>query len=319
MSPVLALIIANIIWGAASPIFKLALTNIPPFTLAFLRFFCASFLLLPFALRRWKQLSLQQLWHVCLGAFFGITINVAFFFLGIEKTASINAPIIASAQPIFLYLISIFFLHERPRTRVMIGIFPSFVGVMTIVLSPLFFHGGLTGVQKETALMGNLFLIIATAGSVLESVIHKKAVESVDWIQTTYLSFLFGALTFVPFSLTELSHWNTAQLNGNGWLGILFGIFFSSALGYGLFMFGISKISAQEIGIFAYIDPVIAVILAVPLLHEYPNIFFFMGTFFVLIGIVVAEGRLHWHPLHRLRKKRSVVLSHKNRNVLPSN
>ena len=39
MNPILALIITNVIWGAASPIFKLALTNIPPFTLAFIRFF----------------------------------------------------------------------------------------------------------------------------------------------------------------------------------------------------------------------------------------------------------------------------------------
>lgn len=39
MSPFVALVIANIIWGGASPIFKYALQNIPPFTLAFIRFF----------------------------------------------------------------------------------------------------------------------------------------------------------------------------------------------------------------------------------------------------------------------------------------
>ncbi|EKE12839.1 MAG: hypothetical protein ACD_13C00135G0001, partial [uncultured bacterium] len=43
---ILALIVANIIWGAASPIFKLSLQNIPPFTLAFLRFFLGSILLI---------------------------------------------------------------------------------------------------------------------------------------------------------------------------------------------------------------------------------------------------------------------------------
>ena len=50
MNPVIALIIANIIWGAAAPIFKLALTNIPPFTLGFIRFFFAGSILLPIML-----------------------------------------------------------------------------------------------------------------------------------------------------------------------------------------------------------------------------------------------------------------------------
>ena len=46
---ILALITANIIWGAASPIFKFALQNISPFTLAFIRFYGATLILLPFA------------------------------------------------------------------------------------------------------------------------------------------------------------------------------------------------------------------------------------------------------------------------------
>ena len=48
MSGILAILIANIIWGAAPPVFKYALEGIPPFILAFIRFFSASLIFLPF-------------------------------------------------------------------------------------------------------------------------------------------------------------------------------------------------------------------------------------------------------------------------------
>ena len=118
---VFALIIANIIWGMASPIFKFALTNIPPFTLAFIRFFFAGLIFLPIAIKNWQRLSLKQFFKILLVGFFGITMNITFFFLGIVRTESINAPIIASSGPVFIYLLSIIFLREKPKLRVLSG------------------------------------------------------------------------------------------------------------------------------------------------------------------------------------------------------
>lgn len=302
MSPVIALIIANLIWGAASPIFKLSLENIPPFTLAFIRFFFAGTLYLLFVIKKWKALTKKQFLYICLGAFFGITINISFYFLALPKTDSINAPIIASAQPIFLYLISIFYLKEHQHRRVLYGMIISFIGVMIIIFSPMIIDGTLSLEQKNTELIGNLLLVVATLGAIGQAITHKQVLKEVDAIQVTFISFVFGALSFSPFAFFELQSWSFAMLDGRGWLGILFGVILSSAVAYGLYIYGISKIDAQEIGLFTYIDPVIAVILAIPLLGEYPNLFFFIGSFLVFAGIFFAEKRLHWHPFHILKK-----------------
>lgn len=301
MNPVVALIITNIIWGAAAPIFKLALTNIPPFTLAFIRFFFAGILFLPFVLFQHFTLTKKQLFEICLGAFFSITINISFFFLALPKTDSINAPIIASSQPIFLFILSVFFLHEKFQRRVFQGILISFIGVLIIIFSPLLLNHGTTLLQKETAMEGNIFLVIATVGAVIQTIINKKVLKEVNHFIVTCIAFLFGSLTFIPFMIPELYTWSFSQLNGNGWMGIIFGVLLSSALAYGLYMYGMSKIAAQEVGIFTYIDPVIAVILAIPLLGEYPTPLFFVGSLLVFIGILIAERRLHWHPIHKLR------------------
>ena len=300
MNPVLALIIANLIWGAASPVFKFALQNIPPFTLAFLRFYIAALLLTYVAMKSWKPLSRKQLVQICIGAFFATTLNISFYFLALPKTASINAPIIASAQPIFLYLFAIFLLHERQHARVLWGILISFIGVMVIILSPFLLTNGISIGAKELALEGNLYLCIATFAAVMQAILYKKILKTVNVYQATFITFLFGAISFIPFMYGELGSWSFSQLDVRGWTGIVFGGVLSSAIAYSLFNYGISKIDAQEVGIFAYIDPVVAVLLAIPLLHEYPTVPFYLGSFFVFIGIIIAEGRLHWHPLHKL-------------------
>ncbi len=298
MNPVLALIIANIIWGAASPIFKFALQNIPPFTLAFIRFFFAGLIFVPFAINKWQPLTVRQWIEIILVGFFGVTINISFFFLGLAKTESINAPIIASSGPIFIYLLSVQFLKEKPKLKVFSGILIGLLGVLIIILSPIFLG------QKKLIfgeIQGNLFFLLATLGTVFQTIVGKDVLRKVNSSQVTLISFLFGSLTFLPFMRNELISWSFTNLDIRGIVGIIFGIFLSSALAYYLYYWGISKIKAQEVGLFTYIDPVIAVLIAIPLLGEYPNLYFFIGSLFVFGGIYLAEGRIHWHPFHKLK------------------
>lgn len=301
MNPILALIIANVIWGAASPIFKFALENIPPFTLAFARFSIASLLLLPFIKDfRIHNLSYKDWIEVILGSFFGITINISFFFLGLRLTQSINAPIISSAGPVFIYLASILFLKEKPKLKVFVGMMIALLGVLSIILSPILFDGKTFALGEVE---GNLFLVLATFGAILHPILYKNVLKKVDSAKVTCLGFIIGAVFFLPMMVGELQHWNIAQLDYRGLLGIIFGALFSSALAYGLFNYGLSKILTEEVGLFTYIDPVIAVLIAIPLLHEYPNIYFFVGALLVFGGIFIAENRLHWHPFHKLRSQ----------------
>lgn len=299
MNPVLALIIANIIWGAASPIFKYSLQNIPPFTLAFIRFFFAGLIFIPLTFHKWQKLSVRQWLEILLVSFFGITVNIAFFFLGIKKTESINAPIIASAAPVFIYFLSIVFLKERTKIKVVFGMFAALIGVLLIIISPVILDGK-SYVMGEVR--GNLFIFIATLGTVFQTVIGRDIMKKVNAFQVSLITFLFGALTFLPFFLNEMRGWSFNQLNGQGWTGIIFGVLFSSALAYWLFYYGMSKISAQETGLFTYIDPVTAVLVAIPLLGEIPNYFYFIGSLLIFGGIYFAEGRIHWHPFHKLRR-----------------
>lgn len=294
---ILALILANIIWGAASPIFKWALQDIPLFTLAYFRFFGASILLFPLAARR--NLIIQKVdWLKLVGlAFSGITINIIFFFLGLTKAPSINAPIIASSGPILLILASIIFLKERPKRKTLIGTSVSLIGVVTIIARPLLEAG-----FDFSAVAGNLFFLIATVGAVAHTILAKELVEHYSAWVLTFWAFVIGSFTFLPFFVAEtVTNAGLVTLDIRGWTGLIFGILLSSTLAYSIYQWAIKQIHASEVGVFTYIDPVIATVIAIPLLGEVITPLFILGSFFVFAGIFVAEGRFHYHPLHRLR------------------
>jgi len=302
MNPILALIIANLIWGMASPIFKFALENIPPFTLAFIRFFGATLLLLPFVnFKEIKLLNLRNWIDVVVGsAFLGIFVNISFFFLGLKLSESINAPIIASGGPIFLFIFSIFFLKEKFNQRIFYGMLIALSGVLLIILMPLLTSG--KGLSNFGKFEGNIFFVIATFGSVMSTIMMKNVLKKISPMLLTVLGFSFSCFGFFPLMMGEMKSWSFSQINGGGLTGIIFGVFFSSALAYYLYSYGLSKIKAQEVGVFTYIDPVIAVAIAIPLLGEVPSIEFVIGSLLVFLGILIAENRLHYHPLHRIVK-----------------
>lgn len=300
MNPILALIITNIIWGGASPIFKFALKNIPPFTLAFIRFFFAGLIFLPFALKKFEKINFKQGFEIFLVSFFGIFINIFFFFLGLKKTESINVPIIASSGPVFLYIFSVLFLKEKPKFKIFFGMLISFLGVLIIVLSPVFFEGK-NFVFGEVE--GNFFIILATMGTVLSTIFGKDLLKKVNPYFVSAFSFLISSFLFLIFVPSELKWWSFSNLNLNGLVGIIYGIFFSSALAYFFYFYGISKIPAQEVGVFAYLDPIVAVVVAYFLLDEKPDFWYILGSFLVFAGIYIAERRIHCHPFGKLKIK----------------
>lgn len=292
---VIALIIANIIWGAASPIFKWSLENVGTFTLAFLRFFIAAYIFLPFT---YKNLFIKRehISKLIIASIFGITLNISFFFIALSLTASINVPIIGSTGPVILLIASSIFLHEKLKPKVVNGLLLSLIGILVIIVIPVY----KTGI--DTSVMGNLLLIAATISSVIHTIMMKKIVGFYDARTITFWSFLISSITFLPLMLYETASIGFLPgLEMKGLIGILFGTLLSSAAAYGLFQYAVKNMKASETGIFTYIDPFPAILIAIPLLGERLTAEYIFGAILVFLGIYIAEGRVHYHPLHLLK------------------
>ena len=290
---ILALIATNVIWGAAFPIYKWALQDVPPFTFLFFRFFLAAWLILPFTgpTLRIKQQDWGTLTALSLS---GTTLAVAFWFLGLKMSASINAPIIAATGPIFILLFAVLFLKEKLKLKTVIGTAISMGGVLFIVIRPLFEHGG------SGSLEGNIFFLLATLAGVAHVILLKRLSPKYNILAITFWSFIIGSLAAVPLTVYESTTIGLLpNLHFQGIVGLIFGTIFSSALAYSLYIFGIKQVSVNETGVFSYIEPIIASLVALPLLGEQINTAYVFGAFMVFLGIYISEAKLHYHPFHR--------------------
>src|SRR3989344_4662287 len=114
---------ATIIWGATAPIMKLTLQEVPVFSLAFIRMSLASII---FSKLKVKKRDLPML---TLAALTGVTLNLAFFFLGLKLTQAINAAFLIASVPIFTILAAHFYLKEKFNSRLILASLIAFAGV----------------------------------------------------------------------------------------------------------------------------------------------------------------------------------------------
>lgn len=291
---ILVLILANIIWGAGSPIFKWSFQNVSPLTLAFFRFAIPVIVLLPFH-RHFQHINIKDAFLFVILGLFNCTINIGLYFIGLQYTSSINQPIIASAGPIFVLAGSAIFLRDKAKPKILYGNLIGMAGVLFIVLEPLMMD------HHYSSFIGNMLLVLATIASSFGTIISKRLANKYNTITLVFWTFFVATVSLFPVPLDEIAH-NTLlrNLNWQGLFGILFGGLVSSLFAYFLFFWGLKFIKASETSIFSYIDPVAAILIAAPLLHEYPTPIFIIGSALVFLGIYVAEGRVHWHPLHKL-------------------
>ncbi len=302
--PVFALIVANIIWGAASPIFKWSLQTTPLFTLAFIRFYIAAFILFLFLRSKIFNFDKHDFPKIFLVGFFGVSLNITFFFFGLKTGKAINAPVIASTQPLIIFILAVFTLGEKIKLNKLIGLFLGALGIGLIVGVPALQRG------YTPEIIGDFLIFLATLAAVGQTIVAKKLMndhQKLDPFVLTFWMFLIGTVTFFPFMLPEIidpGFSPDSLLQTQPLIGIIFGSIFSSLIAYCFYIYGLSKITAQESSIFTYIDPIAGVLIAVPLLGETITWEFVVGSLLIFGGIWVAEHRIHYHPFYKLKNKK---------------
>ncbi len=292
---ILYLILANIIWGATSPIIKLSLESIDPFVFLFLRFFVASFLFLPLAA---NKLSIQRKDYGMLLAtsLSGGALTIMLLLLGLPYTSSINAPIIGASGPVFLLIFASILFHEKLRRKTLIGTFVSLLGVLIIVFQPTPIE------QTKGFLLGNVYLLLSTLSGVIHTFLLKKMITRYSLFSLNFWSSILSALFLMPLALFSTYQYGfLPNITFAGASGLLFTIIFSSAVAFTLFALGVNKLKVNETGIFAYVAPFSAIVVAIPLLGESITPLYLLGGFFIFLGISIVQMKIKFHPFHSIK------------------
>ena len=197
----------------------------------------------------------------------------------ISFTSVAHATLMANTAPIFVTLVSFFFLKEKIKPSFFRALFLAFTVVSIVILSG-------SG-SDSLRLLGDSLGLIAAIFYAAYILAIKKLTDSIPPAHTLFFATLFTAVFLFPVGLVEAdSFFPSTQ---KGWLVLLAYALVSQALAQGLITFGISRLSAHLSSLTLLIQPVAAAIFGWFLLSESINLWQALGGATVLFAIYLAS------------------------------
>ncbi len=271
------------IWGGMYVASKYALNTIPPFTLLFIRYLLASFILL--VLCKWRGIPILTredkglLFQI---GFFGYFLSIATQFLGTKLSSAHMGAVITSLSPVFQSIFAILILKEKitPKQATAIGI--SLFGMLLVTDGA----GTWTGILNR----GNAFFLLAACFWGYYSVLVKKAAERHSELQITTLGILWATLFAFPVVFTESHSWDfriafqSVTIMGS----VLYISIFATTIAFLCWNKGLAMTSPHKGGLFFFFQPVVGSLLGWFILGETLTVAFILGGILVLGGVYFA-------------------------------
>ena len=282
----LALFVTVAFWGLSFASSKYVLdTGFPPLTLAFFRFLMASAIIFPIGKFGGAEMAIRRktVFPLLVSSLCGITLYFYFENQGIKLTSASNASLIIASIPVFTIIAEYLLYRTAIGPWKILGILLSIGGVYLIVAR------GIEARVYPGIIKGNIFMIgacLSWVGYILTSRNLKKQYSGIELL---FHQFLFGTVFLLPFAVLEFREWifpGTPAILNILYLGIL-----CSALGYFLYLYGLSRLESVVVSTYMNLIPVIGTAGGVIILHERLLLSQILGGAAIIIGIVVINIR----------------------------
>jgi len=265
---------------------KVALRELPPFALLFLRVSFSAALLAAIyftspesrrervdktALKKFAELGL-----------YGVALNQTGFTVGLHHTTVAHSALVIALGPIFVLLLARWQRLEALTTRKLLGMFISFAGVLILTSE----HG--LGAGSPT-LAGDLITLAGSVAFAFYTIAGKKVALTYNTLAMNTYAYLIGAILVVPISAWQLRAVPWATISWRGWLAVGYMAGLASVAAYLIYYYALSKLSASRVAAFGYLQPVVATLLGVLLLKESLSPQLLAGGSAVLLGVYLAE------------------------------
>jgi len=278
--PWAAFVALCVIWGTPYFFIKIAVQEVSPVWIAFGRIASGAVILLPIA---WKRGSLRAVWKhkPALLAFALAEMVIPFLAISFAESwlsSSLTGILIAAAPMGVIFFSPLFGLKERVSARLMLGLMIGFGGVATLLGLDASVHGWHDW-------LGVGLLMIAAAGYSIGPLVVQRYLGEVDELGAVAVSLTFATLLLLPIAIATVPSVmpSTHVLLSIAALGIL-----CTAVAMSMFFYVIVAIGASRASIVAYVNPAVAALLGVWVLHEPFGLNTALGLGLILVGSWLA-------------------------------
>ncbi|MFM9052850.1 MAG: DMT family transporter, partial [Bacteroidota bacterium] len=281
----LALIAANLIYGANFSISKIAMPAfIEPQGFIVLRVAFSLLLFWIFSRSSAKGVVVDFKDHIKL--FFlglsGVAINQMLFFEGLARTSNINAALILTTNPIMVMAGASIVYKEKITLFRALGILFGIAGASALILLQMNGKGTATW-------QGDLMVLLNAAAYAAFMVFVKPLMKKYSPMLVIRWSFFYGFLFVIPFGTGQVMDIEWSTFTTPIWLSTFYVIIASTFLAYWFNTFGLQHLSPSVVSFYIYLQPIFATIISLLITHEPVTVPQILSCLFIFIGVYLVN------------------------------
>ena len=271
-------------WGVSFIATKVALNQLNPISIIFIRLIFASVLLTIIAVYTKRSFSIKLKSHgfifiLSLIAVFHLWIQVT----GLKFTSASNTGWIIGTSPVFMAILGFFVFSEQFTLFKIAGTLIAFSGLVLLISKGDFLSIGFISNKGD-------FLILASAFTwSIYSMVNKKITISYSPLMTILFQFIMMAIILIPFNINESTFRIIAHLSLQVWISLLFLGLFCSGIAYVLWAQSLREMESAKVGAFLYFEPFVTVIAAWSILNENITFLTVVSGITIMCGVILVN------------------------------
>jgi drug/metabolite transporter (DMT)-like permease len=288
-----ALGIVSLFWGTSYVASKIGNTYMPAIFLAGVRqFFTGSILTVFFLCENHRLPSLNVAKKIFLQGILLLFLGNGLVTWSLEYISSGLAAILAALTPLFIAFFSIFINKSAKVSGWMFTGLTIGLGGVCII-----FYDYLGQIGNRSFILGICMSLASVLAWSLGSVYSSRQRLTINFLFSVGLQMLSSGTLLLVICFISGKYVNLIHSPAPGWYALLYLIVIGSLLSYSAYVFALNKLPPTLVSVYAYINPVVAILLGWLLLKEKMNVHMLPGTAIILYGVYVVNREYNRHKL----------------------
>lgn len=284
--PILALCWVSFFWGTTWIASKEGVKHMPALQLAAIRQFIGGLLYISFFLFKKTPWPKGKQWKtIVILSILNFVLSNGLSTWGVKYISSGLGAIIGAIVPLWIVIIT-FFKGERLAKLTVIGLIISFGGVCVI------FYDHLSDFMIPDFRFGIILSLIATLTWAFGSLYTKKKAASFNPYFSLGLQMFISSILIFAYNGATGTSVSLSAIPAISWWSIAYLVVFGSVLTFIAFIYALQNLPAEISSIYAYINPIIAVILGAVIFGEVLNAAIAIGGGVTLFGLYMVNYSL---------------------------
>jgi drug/metabolite transporter (DMT)-like permease len=287
---VIAFATVYLVWGSTYFFIQRAVEHIPPFILGAIRFIIAGGILLAWcAIKGEKLFNWSHIKPALVSGFLMLFIGNGAVIWAEQSLASSLVAVLVSSAPIWFVVLDKPKWKENLTSRpTILGLIVGFIGVILLFSEQT---SKALGTGNGHQVIGLIVLIIGAMSWAGGSLYSKYKSTSTSATVNTAWQMMAAGIAFVPGSFinNEWASFHVQSVTASSWFSLFYLITMGSLAGFSAYVWLLQVRSATQVSTYAYVNPVVAVLLGVLFAGEHMTLLQIAGLAVILLSVLLIN------------------------------